>query len=143
MTNAIVTFTAIAVVGVFAIATFGTSYIESAEAQATTEGISLDDAGRLVEASDIAVDFGANVTVTHNGSTLTEGVDYRFNESTGELERLENATVSNGTQVNISYQFEAPDQTTRDVNRGLGAISIPVPLLALIAAVFVIWGFLG
>ena len=101
------------------------------------------DAGRLVDAADIAVDFGANVTVTHNGTTLSEGVDYRFNESTGELRRLANATVSNGTQVNISYQFDAPDKTTRDVNRGLGAISIPVPLLALIAAAFVVWGFLG
>ncbi|RDZ39336.1 hypothetical protein C5B86_19490, partial [Haloferax sp. Atlit-19N] len=120
MTNAIVTFAVIVVVGVFAIATFGTSYIESAEAQATTEGITLDDAGRLVDASGIAVDFGANVTVTHNGTTLTEGVDYRFNESNGELERLENASVPSGTQVNISYQFDAPDKTTRDVNRGLG-----------------------
>lgn len=137
------TFALVAVLGVVAISAFSVGFTTSAEEFDQAEQITLSNAGELVEAADIAVDFGANVTVTHNGSTLEEGVDYSFNESSGELVRLNGSSVPAGEDVQIDYRYNAPDDTTRDVNGVLGSAGSILPLLALLAAAFVVGGWLS
>ncbi|MUV57231.1 hypothetical protein [Halogeometricum sp. CBA1124] len=137
------TFAVVVVLGALAISAFSVGYNTSAEQFDAAEQITLSDAGNLVDKSDVAFDFGANVTVTYNGSTLEEGVDYRWNESTGEIERLNGSSVPDGASVSIDYQFNAPDDTTKDVNKGMEATGATLPFIALAAAVLVIAGWLS
>ncbi|SFR34179.1 hypothetical protein [Halogeometricum limi] len=142
MSSSISTFAVVIVLGAIAIGAFSVGFNTAAEEfDRENEAIVLSDAGQLVNASDIAFEFGANVTVTHNGSTLTEGVDYRFNESTGELVRLNNSSVPDGESVDIDYQFDAPDDTTRDVNDGMRATGSALPWIGLLVAAFAVVGW--
>ncbi|ELZ95001.1 hypothetical protein C440_07992 [Haloferax mucosum ATCC BAA-1512] len=142
MSSQIQTFAAILIIGVVAFVGLSVAYAESGVVATTSEDITLSDAGTYVDERD-AFEYGDNETVVHNGTTLTEGTDYRWNTSTGELTRLSGSSVPDGSTVTIDYAFEKPSQTTKDIQTTVSTASFALPYIVLFLAVAAVWGWLS
>jgi hypothetical protein len=142
MSSDIQTFAAILIIGVVAFLGFSAAYSESGVVRTASEDITLSDAGTYVDNTD-AFGYGDNETVVHNGSALSEGTDYRWNSSTGELTRLSGSSAPDGATVSIDYSYEEPSQTTRSIQQTLSVASTGVPYIILFLAVAAIWGWLS
>jgi len=79
--------------------------------------------------------FGVeNLTVEVNGSTLTEGSDYLFDEPARTIDWQNTAATSSGDQANISYDVLTHSERTQDIRRLLATVGGWAGLLVAIAA---------
>jgi len=75
--------------------------------------------------------YGDNETITANGSTLTERVDYEWNTSNGTVTWLNSGNISDGDTATIQYRVHQRTAETA------AAWSILAPLMSL----FGLFGF--
>jgi hypothetical protein len=77
-----------------------------------------------------------SLNVTDNGTTLTAGSDYAFNESEGAIYWINDSTnsISDGDTYTASYQYLTHDDDTQAVDDVLSRLAIPLGFLLLIVA---------
>lgn len=136
----ITTFGLVAILAVLGSQALGVAFV-SGEAvfSVDREAVSFDGSGSLVDASSEASEFGADVRVSYNGTELVEGQDYEFDESTGELSRLNSSSVPSGEDVRVSYEYYKLNQESQTANSVLSTLVGVAPyLLLVLAALFVV-----
>ena len=137
-------FAAVALFAVVVAQSFGVGWGEAThDFDVDNESAPLRNSGAYVEHADVARTLGASVTVLYNGSALSEGTDYRWNESTGELSRLSGSAAPDGASVLVSYDYQAASRSTKTANTVLGAGVGALPYLLVLVAGIVALGFLS
>jgi hypothetical protein len=111
--------------------------------------IAFGDAAKDYGANESAtVDFDSNYTLSNDdvvqyesltitnatGTTLVEGSDYWFNETTAEIEWLASENTSSGEEMAIGYAYEDHTQQTENNADILGTAGTWIGLLLAIAA---------
>lgn len=56
-----------------------------------------------------------SVTVTGNGTTYSEGTDYEIDYKAGELKALSSGSIADGETLDVSYDYQAADNTTSTI----------------------------
>lgn len=123
----------------------GAEYQDAPEADysQTDEAITADVGNWTpVDAPDDARSFYDDETVTNSsGATLSEGTDYEWNTSTGELYWYDTSSVSDGEQMAVDYNYSAPTQTARNLKTVLDVpLTIVFPIAGLIVVAFTVAG---
>lgn len=86
-------------------------------------------------ASGDGIDYLANETVVNsNGDQLTEGVDYHWNTSTGEIDLEDTSATTDGETFQISYAYNVRLSIVQDVLRPISSLSLGtiLPILVLV-----------
>jgi hypothetical protein len=90
-----------------------------------------------VDAPDHAQRFYDNETVTNSsGAQLTEGTDYEWNTSTGELRWYDTDSVADGEEMSVDYTYSAKTdraRTARSVLRVPVETILPAGVLIIAA----------
>jgi hypothetical protein len=85
-----------------------------------------------VENAD-AYELNQSITVTQNGTELSSGTDYAWNQSTGEVSWLKNGTASEDSTT-IEYQYRDHTDRTTLIATLLEANASWIGLLLLVVA---------
>lgn len=137
----ITTFVLVAVLAVLGSQALGVAFVSGDSIETVNrEAVSLTESGSLVDASEEASGFSVDVSVTYEGSELVEGEDFEFNESTGELERLNSSSVPSGEEVRVSYDYYVTSEESETSNSLLSSLVGVLPYLLLLLAAFVVVG---
>ncbi|WP_224332881.1 hypothetical protein [Haloprofundus halobius] len=125
-------FAAVTLLLIVAAPVLGLSYDNAAKPYtATNETHTLTDSWRSVDEADRAASFSDEIVVVYNETTLDEGSDYRWNDSTGEFRRVNGSSAPDGATVDITYDYTARSDSTKGVNSILSAGATAFPYLLL------------
>lgn len=77
------------------------------------------------------------LNVTQNGTLLTEGEEYRFDESAGAIDWINDSSnlVSEGDEATAEYVYRDHDQDTSAVAGVLEQLALPLGFLLMMVAV--------
>lgn len=75
-----------------------------------------------------------SLTVTANGTQLSEGTDYTFDADNGTIDWLDTLATTDGDDATVEYDYTDHDETTSNQRRLLQTIATPVGFLAMLIA---------
>jgi len=78
------------------------------------------------------VDYNSSVTITADGTTLEDGTDYVWDDSTGNVTWNDTAATTDGEQAYISYDVEQITDESNQLARIVSAYTLPLALLVLL-----------
>jgi len=110
------------------------AFTDAAQQRSSNETATVDyDDPYSVEQQDV-VQYNSTITVAYNGTTLSEGDDYEWNTTSGEVEWLSSNSTTDGDQVFVDYGYEDHDDRTELVATILSWNESWIGLLLLIVA---------
>lgn len=81
--------------------------------------------------------------VDSGGTTLTEGTDYEWNTSVGNVTWIDTTETSEGETVTIDYAYRQPTDGTRLTAGIMGIFGGLIGVLLLVAGVGAMWDITG
>lgn len=110
---------------------------------AENESVTVDYTNNSTVSAD-AVSFNETVTITSEGTTLTDGTDYEWYHETGTVEWYNTSSTTEGDTAWVDYTYQYRTQETEDVSGMLASVSPVLGLLLLItglgALLVISWG---
>ena len=122
---------AVVLVGVLGIAwAVGAQYQAAPETtHNVTDETVVADVGNwtAVDAPSYAQSFDDNETITNaSGTQLTEGSDYEWNASAGEIYWYDTSSVADGEEMLVDYAYSAKTEEARTARR---VLSVPIEII--------------
>lgn len=108
--------------------------VESVSNESITADLNNDTA---VDSPSYALRYYDNETVRNStGHQLTEGSDYEWNTSTGEISWYNTSSVDDGEAMEVDYSYDAKTQKARTVKSVFSAlfeVILPSSILVIVA----------
>jgi|APHM01.1.fsa_nt_gi hypothetical protein len=120
------------VVGVGAVA-FTPAYTSGSDRVTAVDSVTVDYSGAQ-SVSESGLRYADSVTVTTNNTTLEPGVDYRWNETAGNVSFANTTATTAGSTVDVEYQYREADTQQRTVGAVVESLGMPLVFLLFLMA---------
>lgn len=93
----------------------------------TNESVTAD-VGNYTELDGYRIDEDSETVYNASGAEMTRGTDYEMGYENGSIKALSGGSISDGTTIQVSYDYQATDGTTSTI---LDLVPLFVALLIL------------
>lgn len=73
------------------------------------------DTGNYTALDGYDIDSGSETVYNASGNQMTSGVDYEMGYQNGSIKALSGGDISDGSEIKVSYDYQATDSTTTTV----------------------------
>ena len=133
MANDLFAMLAVLLIVALGAAVFQPAFASGAERVTTTESVTVDYQ-TSTSVNESGLRYSDDVSVAVNGSSLTQGSDFRWNETSGEISFVNTSATSSGDTATVTVEYRAPSNQQRSVAQMLNVLATPLVLLLFLLA---------